>query len=70
MGQLRDEGDGGWGASSGRGICYPEAEALTHFRGCYISQTYTFVAEMVLSAGDRLCLCASVRACGKVMVSY
>lgn len=49
------------------GVC-PEAEALTHFRGCYISETHTFIVEMLLSGADRLCLC--VRACGKAMLSY
>lgn len=62
-GQLRDGGTGfggGWSA------------LRHHFRGCYTSliQTHSFIAELFLSAGDRLCLCVSVRACGKAMLSY
>lgn len=66
-GQLRDDGTGL------KGVCswgFPEAETLTHFRGCYISQKHTFIGEMLLSAGDRFCLYVSVRACGKAMLSY
>ena len=54
-GQLRDEGMG----VKRRGVC-PGAEALTHFRRCYISET--FIVEMLVSAADRLCL----RACESV----
>lgn len=39
----------------GRGC---SATVLTHFRGCHISLTHTSIAEMLHSAGDRLCLCA------------
>lgn len=59
----------GWGGVGLGGVCLG-AEALTHFRGCYISGTQTSIVEMLLSAADRLCLCAILRVCGKAMLLY
>lgn len=59
-GQLRDEGM----VLVGGGL----ALGLNPLRGCYISQTHTFIVGMLLSTADRLCLC--VRACCKMMLSY
>lgn len=49
-----------------RGAC-PGAVALTYSRDCYTSQTmHIFIAEVLLSVGDELCL--GVSACGKAIL--
>lgn len=55
----------GWGGGRGGGVL-PWGQ--TQFRGCCISQTHTFMVEMLLSAADRRCLCVSVGACGNTML--